>query len=263
MNQQDVNLGRRNLGQQVGLARQGIRNQEGQLGLERNDVSRQRGAIQNQRSALEVQQSVDSASRELQLLGLQAQQGYDVFSKSILPDMQYLGEGLMSQWNRTNTNYSLDTQEQGNNLNYEMGNGILDMQNDSNLYSSLNGLDQVLANYNLQGNSAIASYLANMGNTQMQKASGLNQIAGNTFSQLGQYGGYSQPITGSTGGGGGFNPAGLSSFFDSAMSLLGNRGNSVSGNPYAYSGESIPSFSGGTVPEGSYSGGTMNGTINW
>ena len=102
-----------------------------------------------------------------------------------------------------------------------------------------------------------------MGNTQMQKAAGLNQIGGNTYSQLGQYGGYSQPITGSTGGSGGFNAGALSSMFDSAMGLMNSSGrsssntNKVWNNPYAFEG------GGNTVSSGSYSGNGMNGTINW
>jgi len=258
MNQQDVNLGRRNLNQQIGLAKQGISNQEGQLGLAGNEISRQQGQLNNARSAQNIQASQDAASLELQMKGLQAQQGYDVFSKSLLPDMQYLGEGLASQWNRTNTNYSLDTQNGINQMGYEQGNAISDMQQQSNLASSQNAYDQLLANYGLQGNSAIASYLANMGNTQMQKSAGLNQIAGNTYNQLAQYGNYSQPITGSTGGKSGFNAGALSGMFDSAMALMNGRGgtaNTPNANPYA--------FEGGTVPTGSYSGNFMNGTINW
>jgi hypothetical protein len=261
MGQQEVNTGRRNLGQQIGLAGQGIRNQEGQLGLDRNNVQRGRDSLTNARQAQEIQYQQDTASRELQVKGLQTQQGYDVFSKSLLPDMQYMGESLASQWNRTNTNYSLDNQEMTNQLGYDQNGQMLDYQQQSNLSSSQNAYDQLLSNYNLQGQSAIASYLANMGNTQMQKSAGLNSIASNTYGQLAQYGGYSQPVTGSTGGGGGFNPSGLSGLFDSAMSLMGSgsRGSSSQtwANPYAYEN------SGNTVSSGSYSGAGKQGTINW
>ena len=262
MNQQDVNAGRRNLDQQVGLAKQGVRNQEGQLGLDRNNVSRSRDQLTNARQAQEIQYNQDTASRELQVLGLQQQQGYDVFSKSLLPDMQYLGESLSSQWQRTNNNYSLDTQDAVNQVGYDQNGQMLDYQQQSNLASSQNAYDQLLSNYNLQGQSAIASYLANQGNTQMQKSAGLNSIASNTYGQLAQYGGYSQPVTGSTGGGGGgFNPSGLSGLFDSAMALMGsgNRGGSGQqwNNPYAFEN------GGNTVRSGSYTGTGKQGTINW
>jgi hypothetical protein len=265
VSQQEVNAGRRNLGQQIGLASQGIYNQEGQLGLERNNIERNRSALTNSRIAQEVQYNQDTATRELQVKGLQAQQGYDVFSKSILPDMQYLGESLASQWTRTNTNYSLDNQDFVNEFGYDQNNQLLAYQQQSNLASSQNAYDQLLSNYNLQGQSAIASYLASMGNTQMQKASGLNSIASNTYSQLGQYGGYSQPVTGSTGGSSGFNASGLSGLFESAMSLVNSGAyNKSSGsnnqtweNPYAYTG------GGSYIDSGAYSGDFRSGTINW
>jgi hypothetical protein len=260
MNQTEVNQGRRDLQSKVMLQKQGINNQRGELGLARNDLTRQQAGLTNARQAQEIQFQMSESQRELQNLGLQQQQRMDVFSKSLLPDMQYLGEGLMSQWQRANTNYSLDVQDQVNNFGYETGNSISDLQNEATLAGSQNAYDQLISNYALQGNSAIASYLANMGNTQMQKAAGLNQIGGNTFSQLGQYGGYSQPITGSTGGKSSFNAGALSGLFDSAMGLMSSGGGNtqqVWANPYAFEG------GGNTVSSGSYTGNTMNGKINW
>lgn len=265
MGQADVQRGRNDLTSQGRLAKQGINNQRGELDLQRNSIEQQRSSLQNARAGENISYRQGQSMRELQSLGLQAQQGYDVLNQSLIPDVAALGQGLASQWNLVNQQTGLDNQKMMNDVNYNTQNSIGDLQNQSMLDSANNGLEQLLANYGLQSQSAVASYLANKGNILQTQGAGLNQIGANTYGLLSQLGNYRAPApNGSSGGGGGFNPGALSGVFDGIMGLYANgggkgqsQGNSGwSNNPYTPEPSSM-------VTSGNYSGDTINGSFNW
>ena len=125
------------------------------------------------------------------------------------------------------------------------------MQAEYDLGTANSAYDQLLADYELQSQSALASYLANQGNTFMQENAGLNQIGSQTYGLLSQLGGYQTPPPYSnSGGGGGFNPGALSGLFKSAMGLFnsgafGGGGTSPTTTPSA---QMVPYPSTGSPP---------------
>jgi hypothetical protein len=149
-------------------------------------------------------------------------QEFDLMSKSLLPELRIMGQGLASEWNTANTNYSNDLQRYAQDMNYTVSDQMLAEQAYTDQQMAQQSMQTLLQNYELQGNSAIAAYLASMGNTSMQEMSGLNSLGASTYGVLSQLGGYSAPPPYSSGGGGGgFNPSGLSGLFESAMGLFG------------------------------------------
>ena len=229
MNQADVAQGRRDLLQNRVLGEQDIRNQEGQLGLKRSQLSRDRQQLSLEQRASNLAYARDETLREMDTYRLGVDQEFDLMSKSLLPELRIMGQGLASEWNTANTNYSADLQKYAQDMNYALSDQVLAEQASTDQQMAQQSLQTLMENYELQGNSAIAAYLASMGNTSMQEMAGLNQLGAATYGVLSQLGGYSAPPPYSSSGGGGFNPSGLSGLFESAMGLFG-------GYPSAFSG---------------------------
>ncbi len=196
MNRAQVELGRRNLEQNRRIEEQGFKNREGQLDLARSDVSRQRGRLSLDRRMSDLQFERDETQREIETLRLSAAQEYDLFSKSLLPEMRIKGQGLAAEWNMANTRYGIDLQRHGQAQQYSITDSILEEQALLDRDMAQQAYDTMIADYELQSHSNIARYLAAQGNTSLKHASGLNQLGARTYGILSKLGGYRSPPPG-------------------------------------------------------------------